>query len=104
MNVLAFAPDLADQSKIRNALGRDVTLQFVREIQLTDNVDLLLVDLNHVTDPQAVLSIERPRCIAFGSHVALGALEKQRPDTSSVELVPRSQFFAKMRSLALGEA
>lgn len=87
MNVVAFAPDLMDRSKISAAVPG---VQFVTLDQLaTVDADLVLIDLSR---PGAADSLPNAKWIGFASHVNLPQLE-------GGTVLPRSRFFANLPAL-----
>ncbi|MGH9186111.1 MAG: hypothetical protein ACRD0U_09905 [Acidimicrobiales bacterium] len=98
MNIVAFAPDLMDQSRIRSALGETVT--FVR--RATDlagaTADVVLVDLSRPGALDAAATVGA-RTIGFGPHVDAALLEQARA-AGCDEVLPRSRFFPRLAALA----
>ena len=97
MRVVAYAPDLMDQSKLR---GHGA--EMVRSLdELADTeADLVLLDLARPGAVEAVGHIDAP-VIGFGSHVDTELLEAARR-AGGVEVLPRSQFFRRLPDLLSG--
>jgi hypothetical protein len=93
--IVAFAPDLMDQSRIR-AAHPDVV--FVRRLDaLADAAArLVLLDLGRPGALDAVAAIDAP-VIGFGSHVDDELLAAARA-AGCTEVLPRSVFFRRLAS------
>ena len=96
VSVVAFVPDLMDQSKLRLEIP-DVC--FVKEItELIDvDVDLVVVDLSkpEVLD---VLPEIKSLTIGFASHIDQETIAKAEK-TGCVKVSPRSKFFRDFESI-----
>lgn len=83
MNVVAFAPDLMDRSKISAAVPG---VRFVSLAELPGvEADVVVVDLSRPGAADAVPA--GSAWVGFASHVAL-------PDVPGGAVLPRSKFFA----------
>lgn len=95
MHVVGFAPDLMDQSKLKNA-----GVHIVRSVaELSDVVaDRVLVDLSRPGVMAAVETIDA-EVIGFGPHVDDELLEAGRA-AGCADVLPRSVFFRRLAELA----
>lgn len=91
MIVVAFAPDLADRSRIEAALP-DVT--FVKSLDDLPPADVVILDLSRTPD---LPSMNGRRVIGYGSHVDDELLVRAR--TAGIEAMPRSRFFRDIAAL-----
>lgn len=100
MRVVAFAPDLMDQSRIRAAAGAH-ELVFVRGCDAlvagSGGADLVLVDLSRPGVLDVVGSVGAAT-IGFGSHVDDELLAAARA-AGCGEVLPRSRFFRHLADL-----
>ena len=96
MRVVVLSTDLMDRSKIEAAYPN---ASFVRSpatmVQEALGADLVLVDLNLLNDPGAIMSIEA-RVVAFGSHVDDARLNAAAD--AGAESLARSAFFKRLES------
>lgn len=96
--VVVFAPDLGDRSRfdpyrvthVRSA-GR------LRELAITDDPDLVIVDLDRTSDPTP-WRIDNAHVIGFGSHVETERLDRAI-DVGFDAAMARSVFFRRMAEL-----
>ena len=95
MNVLVYAPDLIDRSKIAAALpaARFVTTP----ADLAGPADLVVVDLSRPGVLEALPAITA-RTIGFGSHVDTDRLDAAAA-AGCDQVLPRSRFFAQLPAL-----
>lgn len=92
--MVGFAPDLMDQSRLRNA---GVSMAGSLQELVGTAADLVVIDLSRAGALEAIASIDAP-VIGFGPHVDTAALEAAR--TAGCRLVlPRSQFFRRLPEL-----
>ncbi len=98
MRVVAFAPDLMDQSKLR-AAGVTV-LRSIADLATTD-ADLVLVDLSRPGVLDAIGDLDT-EVIGFGPHVDDELLEAGRV-AGCADVLPRSVFFRRLPEIAAGE-
>lgn len=97
MRVVAFAPDLMDQSKLK-AAGVEV-LRSVAGLADVE-ADRVLVDLSRPGVLEAVGAIDA-EVIGFGPHVDDDLLDAGRA-AGCAEVLPRSVFFRRLPELASG--
>lgn len=95
--------NLMDRSKLEAGLRRaGWEVVAVKGRSLPETLDAVLIDLEH---PQAFVILEAAvaagsvRCIAYGPHVRVDALEQARR-MGATEALPRSVVFRDMASLA----
>ena len=94
MIVVAYAPDLADRSRIEAALP-DVT--FVKSLDDLPAADVLILDLSRAaTFP----STNASRVIGYGSHVDDALLAGAR--VAGIDAMPRSRFFRDIAGVIAG--
>jgi hypothetical protein len=89
--IVAFAPDLADRSRIEAAIP-DVT--FLKSLVDLPAADVVILDLSRVTDFPVFAA---GRVIGFGPHVDETMLERAR--AAGIEALPRSRFFRDLAGL-----
>jgi hypothetical protein len=88
--VVAFVPDLMDQSRIRAAIP-DAT--FVRDPAAATGAAVVIVDLARAADRiTAIRAATTGRIVAYGSHVDELALAAAR-DAGADVVMARSRFF-----------
>lgn len=98
MRVVAFAPDLMDQSKLR-AAGVDLVRRVADLAEV--EADRVLVDLSRpgVLDTVGAIGGE---VIGFGPHVDDALLDAGLA-AGCAEVLPRSVFFRRLPQLAAGD-
>ncbi|MEM7285570.1 MAG: hypothetical protein AAF480_04390 [Actinomycetota bacterium] len=98
MRVVAFAPDLMDQSKLRAA-----GVEIVRSVGALAEVeaDRVLVDLSRPGVLDAIADVDA-EVIGFGPHVDDDLLQAGRAAGCS-EVLARSVFFRRLPALAAGD-
>lgn len=102
MRIAAYTPDLMDRSRITSAVGGAVTVTFVGSPDALvglAGVDVVVVDLGKRGTIDALASIVASgvRVVAYGSHVDRALLDAARA-AGVDEVLPRSRFFADVRS------
>lgn len=97
MRVVAFAPDLMDQSKLKAA-----GVEMIRSLAALADVeaDRVLLDLSRPGALGAVAGIDA-EVIGFGPHVDDDLLEAGR-SAGCADVLPRSVFFRRLPELADG--
>jgi hypothetical protein len=93
--VVAYAPDLADRSRIQAALP-DVT--FVKSLEDLPPADIVIIDLSRAPE---LPTVNAPRVIGFGSHVDDELLARAR--AAGIDAMPRSRFFRDIAGVLAGE-
>ena len=94
--IAAFVPDLMDRSRFG---GLDV--EFVASpaaLALAVDAEVLVIDLGRPGALEALPSLSGRRVVAFGSHVDRELLDAARA-VGCEEVLPRSQFFSRLREL-----
>ena len=99
VSVIAFVPDLMDQSKLRLEMP---DICFVKEVsELIDiDVDLVIVDLSKPEVLDAIPKIDS-EILAFASHVDKEIIAKAK-QAGCENVSPRSKFFRDFDSLVNG--
>ena len=95
--IVVFAPDLMDRSRIAAALPHARFVTSAAELRHAERDALLLVDLHRpgVLDTIPALS---HTVIGFASHVDDSLLQAAR-DAGCAEVLPRSRFFRRLAEL-----
>ena len=99
VSVVAFVPDLMDQSKLRLEMP---DICFVKEVsELIDiDVDLVIIDLSKPEVLDAIPKIDS-EILAFASHVDKEIIAKAK-QAGCENVSPRSKFFRDFDSLVNG--
>jgi hypothetical protein len=96
--VLVFAPDLMDRSRISGALPQARFVATVEQLAQAGPDSIVLVDL-HRPGVLAALPSILGSVIGFASHVDDDLLRAGR-DAGCSEVLPRSRFFRRLADLA----
>jgi hypothetical protein len=91
---VAFAPDLADRSRIEAALPG---VTFVKSLDDLPPADVVIIDLSRASQLPAMVGT---RVIGYGSHVDDELLARARD--AGIEAMPRSRFFRDIAGLVAG--
>ncbi len=99
VSVVAFVPDLMDQSKLRLAMP---DICFVKEVSelIGAEVDLVVVDLSKSEVLEALHQIEA-KILGFASHVDKEVISLAE-EAGCEKVLPRSKFFRDFDSLVNG--
>ena len=97
MTVVAFVPDLMDQSKLR-ANARTVKFVSEHDLALADEGDTVVVDLSRIKDMESIANLRAHRVVGFGSHVDKGLMQDAQ-EAGVTQVMPRSIFFARLNDV-----
>ena len=97
-DVLVFAPDLMDRSRISGALQHARFVSTVEELSQAGPDSIVLVDLHRPGVLEAVPAV-LGSVIGFASHVDDDVMRAGR-DAGCTEVLPRSRFFRRLADLA----
>ena len=92
--VVVFAPDLMDRSRIAAALPHAQFVTAVDQLARAGPGSIVLVDLRRPGVLEAIPTLTAP-VIGFASHVDEGLILAAR-DAGCVEVLPRSRFFRRL--------
>ena len=93
--IAAYVPDLMDRSRFA---GLDVEFVSSPAALTTSAADVLVIDLGRPGAVEVLPSLSGRRVVAFGSHVDRELLASARA-AGCEEVLPRSQFFSRLREL-----
>jgi hypothetical protein len=97
VKIVAFVPDLMDRSRFPSDAG----VTFVRSPDdITDDGDLIIVDLNRAGAFEAVKNINEIRRIGFTNHENTELI--QQANAAGIETMARSRFFANVAKIVAG--
>jgi hypothetical protein len=89
--IVAFAPDLADRSRIEAAIPQ---VTFIKSLVDLPPADVVILDLSRMGE---LPIIHAARVIGFGPHVDDALLERAR--AAGIDARPRSRFFRELPDL-----
>jgi len=95
--VIVFAPDLMDRSRISGALPHARFVRTVAELLSAPAESLVLVDLGRAGVIEMIPSLSAT-VIGFASHVDDALIQAGR-DAGCAEVLPRSRFFRSLHDL-----
>lgn len=96
-DVVVFAPDLMDRSRISAAVPHARFVAAADQLHHAGPAALLLVDLHRPGVLEAIPGLPQT-VIGFASHVDDGLLQAAR-DAGCAEVLPRSRFFRRLAEL-----
>jgi hypothetical protein len=85
--IVAYAPDLADRSRIEAALPEVTFVKSLDDLGGID-ADIVILDLSRTPDFPPT---KAPRVIGYGSHIDDELLTRAR--AAGIDAMPRSRFF-----------
>ena len=96
--VIVFAPDLMDRSRISAALPHAQFVNAVDKLSEAGAESVVLVDLGRPGVLEAISTLAAP-VVGFASHVDEGLLVAAR-EAGCAEVLPRSRFFRRLTDFA----
>jgi hypothetical protein len=96
--VIVFAPDLMDRSRISAAVPRARFVSAVAELSSAPPASLVVVDLARAGVLEMIPTLSAA-VVGFASHVDEALIEAGRA-AGCVEVLPRSRFFRRIGELA----
>jgi hypothetical protein len=91
--VVAYAPDLADRSRIDAALPDVTFVKTPADLDAAD-ADIVIIDLSRTPELPSTSAV---RVVGYGSHVDDELLTRAR--AAGIEAMPRSRFFRDIAGL-----